>query len=1028
MPVRRFPWPLLLTILTLVGFFGCDLLSSHAMDPAPGASDAVPTELRADTLVSHTLVGHSGSPDSVAWPVKFDSGFTYDIVVHSGMPNVPRLELLQPAGVDPFEVLESTSEDHRQRLVVNVASTRIDTIRFVSDTVHWVSVWILRSEGTVLSTRKPDAFEYDDSPEHATLLPTDSTPQEHSIHSTGDSAADVDWFRIASDFGSPSNLYVQTRLIDAPLHVKVVRAGSTVWEGNLKTWHATTPPAPYSGQQPVVRLEAAGESEYLVGVSGAVPGVYRIAASRIDRSDSLRIPDRFEPDNVLSSATWFPIDVAMLSRTLHGVPGSPAPPDQDWFAIDCDSGWTYEVMTKPSPDYSSDFSIDVFDADSVLVPGSFEVGHGYGSLDIDTTRFHVLRSGRHFIRLKGWHMGYSIKFRGIPGVPYEDAPDPYEPDDAPSSAKTIPADSSWQRRTLHVPPGATALDSDVVAVQVDSGRTYRFLVQEFALKGMEYSLRDQAGHRVATLGSKDSLGTILEFPVVRKGTCYLTIKAHGNRGIYRISAVSHPGFAAGVTVPPNDPMEPDSTRSLGHQLAVDGSTIERSVQLDDDDWMWFDGDSGVPIELDLSLTSRTDWVGYEVTDSDSNSVLGGGLEWGNPPKIQVLTPKRKGRYFLHVYPGYGYRNSDYLQGMGPFSLYKVRLSTLRRDSVGTLADAQPLGPENTWTAIPLADSKDTRVLKLTVQAGRTYLFKASLNSPQVRGLVLLDQDSTVLDRIPGADTYDAFGWLHAAATKDAVWYLRAASPVDGDSATVRPGLVHWVSYLTGANEPQNDRYGSSPRVASVPATIEGIVAVGDQDIYRIPLDSGTTYRISGFASSPGVGAGISSDSDGTFSYGEGDSRYVSARKSAIFFLRLTMGGMESSFASYRYTVEPVTQDPNEPDNDWAKASALVPKSATWSGTLTSGDTDWVSIDLDTGDVGYPKWQTGSGQPIQVDLFRGSSSSDPMRIESNDTRMGYLWSGLAYAPWPHEKVYLRITHPESNPDEPYCEYKVWWSAP
>lgn len=385
----------------------------------------------------------------------------------------------------------------------------------------------------------------------------------------------VDWFRFQADSGKvytlsyPSWLYGSVWTSDSQ-QVSREMVGDLILP--IDIWN--TSPS-YSGQILVcrksgiydLRLESRSSDAYWVElqVGTALPSWY-VA------------PDKFEPDNGLSSASVFAPDTVAAIHTLSSG-------DIDWTRIDLEPGRTYFVEVKNNGTGECRFSL--FNADSEEIIPAISVQPRFAS----RYEYKVSEKASIYLRVFG-DSKYALRVWPAPL-------DSFESDDGISTAKTLPVDGVAQTRTLQG-------TDDWIKVRLGSVAPYFFRLDNPGSGGTIYMEIYGADSVKAPGGGVDSA----------TWSNYLTRsfapQVAGDYYVRLFTAASDRSdclpYSLSVVVQPKDIYEVNNTLSQATPIAVDGTLQTHMLTSGDPDFIRFDVDSGVR----YSMTLATKEIGKDI--------------------------------------------------------------------------------------------------------------------------------------------------------------------------------------------------------------------------------------------------------------------------------------------------------------------------------------------------------------------------------------------------------------------------------
>ena len=308
-----------------------------------------------------------------------------------------------------------------------------------------------------------------------------------------------------------------------------------------------------------------------------------------DQQDSTLAPPQHGPDTTSTAVgTNDVLDRAVaLNPEPRWAPVRPiAPPEAlwgaAWFALDLDSGWTYQVSLKDST--VSGASMALYDGDSSLLRTASLVPDPSVPRCLQV-RFESTRSQRVYVVVQGLARArLEIRVEILPGE--DPGLDAYELQEASSEFQGGPllsADSQWINRTLHRTAGGDMESGDPFLLVVDSGRLYTLHLiargNRPAISFLPWGMRP-----IDTIWthetSKNTQVSRLTFAAYRSGSIHLFAGPTGadfKPVHYRLAATSREGIPS-RTYP--DAFEPDDDVSSPSILLWGSPAQERTLHRD----------------------------------------------------------------------------------------------------------------------------------------------------------------------------------------------------------------------------------------------------------------------------------------------------------------------------------------------------------------------------------------------------------------------------------------------------------------
>lgn len=325
---------------------------------------------------------------------------------------------------------------------------------------------------------------------------------------------------------------------------------------------------------PLEALALAGVMSFLVacdeGSTSPVPG-----PGTTDTTSSTH-----SQNDALVRAAPLPIQPSWIVVKMIAPVGWPV--GTAWYALEIDSGFTYQVTLKDTAFTSP--SLELYDADSSLLRRAAAVA-GTSNPNLIRVQFEAVRTERIFVVVRG-NVGARLEL-SIEVLPGLDAlPDAYEAVEGSTESKGGPAlwgDSVWINRTLHRTSGGTMESGDPFRLVVDSGNLYTIHV---LARGNcpTIAFSTEGDPPIDTLwthmGSKNSMVATLTFAAYRSGTIPFVVAPSGPEFKpvhYRVAATAREGIPA-LIYP--DPYESDNSPEIASFLIPDGREQIRTLHRD----------------------------------------------------------------------------------------------------------------------------------------------------------------------------------------------------------------------------------------------------------------------------------------------------------------------------------------------------------------------------------------------------------------------------------------------------------------
>ena len=288
--------------------------------------------------------------------------------------------------------------------------------------------------------------------------------------------------------------------------------------------------------------------------------------------------DAYEADDSRATARALPDDGSVQQRTIQMTYASGGNPD--FIRIACDSGRTYALKLS----YSGAVSVLVLSPDSI--PVRRVTNQRYMGMTTDGVSnyeaelwFSAKATGNHHLRVLATFGSsrYSLSLTSTPGILGHRAPDAFESDDTRETARTIPADSTVQKRTFHAAADSSK-DVDWIAFACDSAMEYTFHIQDEP-EDAQAQFFGPDGKLVKTFESERTPaggGARIRsqtFAPARTGTCHLKATTLGSSVDYNVALTrSKPSS----WVAP-DSFEADDDLASAKSIATDSTVQLRSL-------------------------------------------------------------------------------------------------------------------------------------------------------------------------------------------------------------------------------------------------------------------------------------------------------------------------------------------------------------------------------------------------------------------------------------------------------------------
>jgi hypothetical protein len=763
------------------------------------------------------------------------------------------------------------------------------------------------------------------------------------------------------------------------LKVKGIRASDSLFildEQGRRPW-VTALPFQSGGDSVTIQFPALSTGMRTLRIVAPGGSVVQVTESVKSGLPSTVIPpDQREPDSTRNLAHAVTVADGWIKGTLH----TGTVPDQDWFRLETDSGWTYKVEVMDSVKmYAS--SLEVFGSDSATV-----IPLAYGS-----ATWPSFGKGTFRIRVSGTDnsgVRYRIRITRTAGVPVGGyAADGWESDDSRVTAKSIPTDSTVQARTLH--GWQTTSDVDWITFPVDSGKTYVIrLSHDFKSLAPLLWTGDSTSKRLGSIATKTGTGSVSvdTFPCVRSGKVHVQISS-STPGGYALAITSRQGieerFVPDVGEPDNDSLH--AMRVKAQQLdlvrALDGNDTDR-VRL------MLTGNTCHEIKLfnldsSRAIQAKAGSMGREIPKRDSLVVRSCTF---TPDSVNLLITTRA--WSIDSRLRYRIMATETALPVDPL------------ESDGSPAQAALIEPgrnpvrrwvmsgDQDWMKVPVTAGRNI-ALKVVSDSGKestsweAYDGVAATDKPQ-GGLLQAQQDTrTGQVFFPVAKTGFVFIHVQAGATAP-VWYSVSAQDLAWDSLeTLEP------TPLTADSTPG-----------------QALLNDGESDAFLVRVKAGQSYAWSIRSGGAQTAFGYVFDMDkvlaGSETVPKDSNGIFTAAKDGTVRIFVENTHYQLKLASpnpAKLRVWPISNDAFEPDGTLATARALSIDGPALGGTLVSNEVDAFRLPIDTGTIVH---FTLSGDNLAGAKLQLSSVNDTGRsldLDAADAASGGGWyfipNGLKY---------------------------------
>lgn len=705
--------------------------SSRGQDAGPSI-ELVPGDTLQKTLGSGTNSGK----DTLYLAFHADSGSTYRLSVAD-----PESKLeLAVTGRDTAQQYTSSAVDfNRKSALIDFPCTSTGTylLRVIGPGGALVKAAIDPRTGLPSSFVGPDAFEPDSTLHTASNLPADG--QWHRRTGTSGVESDVDWFRVKTLPG-------RTYTVDFKDSVVLYGTTRSLWSGD-----SDMVGSPTTGSLEYASFDTAG---FRVRTDCNPDGVrYRLRVTEsVGYPAGSTLPDASESDDSLHPASGR-TDSTPLARTLHGQSSSK---DVDWTEFDLASGRTWTIAVWDSTGSATNRISGIPTGIEPATGGGWK-----GDIRLSTWTIPAPTGARILLRTSGSDAG-GYALQAWASGPLPDSirlPDTYETDSRKAPA-ILKADSLEVFRNFH--GIRTSSDTDWIALDVDSGRTYHLRLRDSA-GGIDPQLEGIPDEISVVVSEYAALGkrgdaTTLSFPCVARGRVLLRL-ADSLAADYSIAAWSRPGLPDSLLP---EKGEPDDLPSAAFELPPESASVVKRVVGDDTDWIsvrkpmdssavlriknlgtnvmtWWPDRSGSPRDIypggsdsTTLFHPRTDRILAQIWNTDSSDsrsqyLLSSGRGPLPPDALEPNdTPTKAAVLKAGASPTRGWTSIDDTDWIAidiPAG-HVARLARLSMDGI----DMDATGPGSTPASIVETDLRDDTLIQYLATPGRNLLRLVGSNS------------------------------------------------------------------------------------------------------------------------------------------------------------------------------------------------------------------------------------------------------------------------------------------------------------
>ncbi|QTA93847.1 chitobiase/beta-hexosaminidase C-terminal domain-containing protein [Desulfonema magnum] len=470
-----------------------------------------------------------------------------------------------------------------------------------------------------------DIYEDDNRVDQASVIIPNTETQHHSFHNL----RDEDWVKFDGTEGKNYNLEINIPEAGCDILIQIYNAEMKLleeFESSWKLWE-------WDMMNCYSWFSCKQDGVYYLKVR---PLYYTLQVCGENRTYDLKLntfcSDLYEEDDIFFQAGWLTPCGTYEQHNFHDAE------DEDWFGFDAISGqiYTVEVKTKGK---MCDPVIEFYDTDGVTL---LDIQDNAGSSEDESLSWLAPQDGFYYVKIHhrdpnvyGEDTEYEIVVNNV------FCPDFYEKDDVFFLANHIDMYEPPQQHNFH-----TAGDEDWVEFFVMPSKYYSIRTSNMGKNcdvAIEIYRYDYDIEELIWLASQDSPGasedTSLTWLSGEEKSYYVKIRhrdpnVYGENTEYEVSLTtpcSEDGFCPDIH-------EDDDTFSDAVLISPYDGIFQRHNFHDsgDEDWIKFDGKSGVMYEIEVySIGADTDFI-MELYDSDGVTLLdsysgernkGGHLKW-----------------------------------------------------------------------------------------------------------------------------------------------------------------------------------------------------------------------------------------------------------------------------------------------------------------------------------------------------------------------------------------------------------------
>lgn len=512
---------------------GCDSSSPTSTEPGP--------DQPAKTLTpGATWKGSVDPDDTLRLSFHADSGHTYGLT----------LKFVTDSGWVNFQVFDgAVMPEHHHYYAGYGITGYTDSIAFPANRTgtftilvfahqakqaRAIEVGVSESDGFPADFAEPDPYEEDGDRKSAKLLPSDGTVQRRTLHGFDGWGGDRDMIAVQVDSGKTYTLRYES--VPSKALVSVVLQNASYWSEPV--YQETV----VDGKEvrTIVCPAEKKETIYIQISNGEHAQRYTVSATVQQGLPERMLPDRYESDNTMASATPIGTDSVVQRHSIHDQ--SLESKDVDWISFHADSGYTYYVTYTFSSKYGG-FWGTIFSPDSMPRSSAVQSIGRMGEWQGHRATLWARKSGTYHVHFAGGseRLSYDVAVsrNPVPGIPREAIADVYEDDNTLAGAKPISADSTWQDRMLHGWQSSDENDVDLVSFQGEAGTTYRLYWLD-STNFMEAAILASDSSTIASVEAYTSTRYVrtTTFTIPASGTYYIRLSTTFIACPYRVALVA----------------------------------------------------------------------------------------------------------------------------------------------------------------------------------------------------------------------------------------------------------------------------------------------------------------------------------------------------------------------------------------------------------------------------------------------------------------------------------------------------------